>query len=45
MIRDEVLNLVTAVIIKFSSYQDSVKYYLANKDLKMLYDKQIATLT
>lgn len=35
---------IKAVLIKFKNYHDSVKYYHQNKDFKILYDKQIATL-
>lgn len=35
---------VKFALIKFKNHHESVKYYHANRDLKLLYDKQIATL-
>lgn len=42
--KDDEKKAITAAFVKFNNYHASVKYYQANKDLKILYDKQIATL-
>eukprot|EP00347_Sterkiella_histriomuscorum_P017580 403348792 len=36
--------VIKAALLNFKNYYDSVKYYHHNKEFKMLYDKQLATL-